>query len=443
VENIIRNNIGLVLSDVVHTIAIKDRGDRTIPEVQLLEQQLLRIKFLKQISRDNKLLSKLCGLFEVQRVPAGMPIFTQGQEGDRLFVILQGAVQVRKKSKVDPSQSIKCRSRPVRKTPSDADYNQALTRKYGRFLVELGAGDCFGELALVEDAPRSASAVCTQPTVLLFLTKGNYESTLKEFSDRIIFQPALNKRAGSDDIPNFDSNHSSLNGLERIRGFSNMVKDLPVCNKLIQSIGEDTFQQLCMDMNLRSIPPGHLIAQKGDLVKEVLIVIKGTAKQYISDSDTAQTSGGNAAAMPAGSHGNAAPPTSGPQTNHRPTDKCRFVGRGGVLQEVAVALAATQPWSVKAVDTCVVISIPRYSYRQHWPEKVRCYGMLHCMKKSFAFQHASTKELIGLMFHAQLETYQRGNRIDHDGSLCLVLSGTCKLRGRNGVVVASVAVTSG
>ncbi len=82
--------------------------------------------------------------------PAGRILFRTGDPGDRLFIIVEGRVRI---------------SRDV---PGMGEEN----------LVVLGPGDCFGELSVVDDAPRSADAHVHESCRLLELRKDQLEHLL-------------------------------------------------------------------------------------------------------------------------------------------------------------------------------------------------------------------------------------------------------------------------
>jgi len=65
-----------------------------------------------------------------QHYEANEVVFREGDKGDRLYVVVNGNVQI------------------VSEKPGQAPV----------FIAELGAGDCFGEMALVSDQPRNATA---------------------------------------------------------------------------------------------------------------------------------------------------------------------------------------------------------------------------------------------------------------------------------------------
>ena len=84
-------------------------------------------------------LSEIVSIMDIQRIKSGEHIFSEGEVGDGWYVIFEGTVIVRKR------------------TPFHRDQEVA----------ELGPGACFGEMALLDDAPRSAT-VMTNSALLAF-----------------------------------------------------------------------------------------------------------------------------------------------------------------------------------------------------------------------------------------------------------------------------------
>ena len=87
-------------------------------------------------------------------LPAGTTALEEGTEGASLFRIVRGEVAVRK-----------------------ADGERSIT------LATLGEGDYFGEMALFERAPRSASVVATEETELEELAAESFQAVLAEAPD--------------------------------------------------------------------------------------------------------------------------------------------------------------------------------------------------------------------------------------------------------------------
>ncbi len=88
---------------------------------------------------------------------AGQEIIQQGDSGDKFYVIRSGHVDV---TKQQPDGSSK-------------------------LLVKLTSGAYFGELALIDDAPRAATVTATEPTELLVLGKERFLEAVETNSDMV------------------------------------------------------------------------------------------------------------------------------------------------------------------------------------------------------------------------------------------------------------------
>ena len=102
-------------------------------------------------------LELLAGDAQPVDVPAGGYFFRQGEAGEHLFVLESGRVVVQRHTPRGPL--------PLR---------------------ELGPGDCFGEMALIDFAPRSASVQALEPSRAFALSTARlhrlYEQDLEQFA---------------------------------------------------------------------------------------------------------------------------------------------------------------------------------------------------------------------------------------------------------------------
>lgn len=112
-------------------------------------EYLKRVPLLREL--DAKDLAKLAGRTREEVFMAGAPIVEIGEPGDCLYIVLDGTVQV-----VYPVET-------------------------GEFeLARLGPGDFFGEMALLNDRPRSATVRATQPVRALALDKADFREIILE-----------------------------------------------------------------------------------------------------------------------------------------------------------------------------------------------------------------------------------------------------------------------
>ena len=100
---------------------------------------------------DPEALEKLSGLTHRVSFPTGARIVEMGESGLSLFIILEGRVRV-----LYPART--------------SDYE----------LARLGPGDFFGEMALLNDKPRSATVVALETVELLVLEQNDFRAVLLE-----------------------------------------------------------------------------------------------------------------------------------------------------------------------------------------------------------------------------------------------------------------------
>jgi CRP/FNR family transcriptional regulator len=102
------------------------------------------VKLLKTVELFDELtdeqLQRLAEISEPVDFDKGATIFAQGDQGDRLYIVASGEVEVR-----------------VGDNPKSA-----------RSQVFLGRGQIFGEMALIDRGPRSATTICSRNGTRLY-----------------------------------------------------------------------------------------------------------------------------------------------------------------------------------------------------------------------------------------------------------------------------------
>jgi CRP-like cAMP-binding protein len=110
---------------------------------------LRRIKMLADV--DEQLLASLLSYLEVVKVPPFGTVVKRGDHGDALFMVLEG--EVRARVLIDGREST---------------------------LTTMGVGDCFGEVAVVDQGPRSADVIANQPSVLIKVSEAALKKMFTE-----------------------------------------------------------------------------------------------------------------------------------------------------------------------------------------------------------------------------------------------------------------------
>lgn len=91
----------------------------------------------------------------MRSVPAGKLIFTEGEIGEEMYIIIEGEVEISKRTSVETSKT----------------------------LIVLKKGDIFGEMSLIEKKPRSATAIATAPTRLLSMDESLFFPMIEKNPD--------------------------------------------------------------------------------------------------------------------------------------------------------------------------------------------------------------------------------------------------------------------
>lgn len=110
-----------------------------------------RIKLLKSVplfsACDDKQLAFIATQVDEVDFESGRDLCREGGSGGEFFVILSGTAEV---------------------------------RRQGRHLGELKAGDFFGEIALLDGGPRTASVTAVSPMKCLVLSRGQFHNVIRQ-----------------------------------------------------------------------------------------------------------------------------------------------------------------------------------------------------------------------------------------------------------------------
>ena len=111
---------------------------------------LSEIPFFEEFSGDE--LDFFSRNLSLRSFPAETVLFRKGDIGDYLFFVVEGVVEVR----LDPTGN-----KPI-------------------IIATFDRGSCVGEMSIVDDYPRSAHVIVTEPSELLLLTRNRFQSICKE-----------------------------------------------------------------------------------------------------------------------------------------------------------------------------------------------------------------------------------------------------------------------
>lgn len=124
----------------------------------------------------------LSSIFTPNQIPEGRTVFIENMPGESLYLVKQGNVQI----------------------------SQMLAEVDEQNLVLLGAGDVFGEMAVIDGGNRSATARIVKNTVLYSLNRKAFNTLVSE-KPRLGLQLTLNiVRVFSDRIRSAKKNYQAM-----------------------------------------------------------------------------------------------------------------------------------------------------------------------------------------------------------------------------------------
>ena len=132
---------------------------KSILQTMFLDKEAKKqVNFLKKLylfeGLSDRAMFKIMGIMYAKEYPANEIIFSEKDIGRAVFIIKSGEVEITKSSK-------------------DTNKNIVLSK--------LSAGDFFGEMALLEEEPRSATARTTKNSELLFMYKVRFDALLEHY----------------------------------------------------------------------------------------------------------------------------------------------------------------------------------------------------------------------------------------------------------------------
>ena len=210
-------------------------------------------------------LERIAGLLRGRSVGADEQLFREGDPGDRFYIVHSGAIEI------------------VKERPRGDNERLAVKR----------AGEAFGEMSLLTDSPRSATARAVEASNLLFVTRDQFEELLGGDTLPLRLLRGLARALRALDV-RFAARESGASAIDALREFNSAVhrgltpKSDPSAPGHQVAGGtsqvKDAFTQSAwdflpwsggahlyavFDVKGHALPPAHLIALARALLREI------------------------------------------------------------------------------------------------------------------------------------------------------------------------------
>ncbi|MDD9939710.1 MAG: cyclic nucleotide-binding domain-containing protein [Myxococcales bacterium] len=173
-------------------------------------------------------LQRFLGSLAVRELPAGAHLAREGEAGQEAFVLVRGLLNV------------------VRTDESAV-------------LAALGPGAIFGEMALVSDAPRTASVVAVEPVVVLSISRAHLEALSHK-------DPAIGRELGT---------------FCHRRMVSNLILHSPI----LSAIAPEQRQRMVRRFETRAFKPGERLVKAGQPSQGLWLLASGGVEVRGRDRD--------------------------------------------------------------------------------------------------------------------------------------------------------------
>mmetsp|Transcript_4190 Transcript_4190/g.8406 ORF Transcript_4190/g.8406 Transcript_4190/m.8406 type:complete len:537 (+) Transcript_4190:1328-2938(+) len=181
-------------------------NQRTEEDLNLVQNYTRHIEFFAKLNEEQgneELHRACCRVMEFQYFYGGQFIFKYGEQGDFFCIILRGSVallQPKKKKRPTEeaagntaeaseehseagSESHKQTQELPGELPTQETVVESEEEKFSK-LAELHAGASFGELAILKDLPRSATAQCLDDTSLAVIKAADFNKILAAYEEK-------------------------------------------------------------------------------------------------------------------------------------------------------------------------------------------------------------------------------------------------------------------
>lgn len=235
----LKRNIGIAVE--ILKINQEYRGHKDIEALATATRHVRFFQELIEKEKSNHLHLECCKKLSYLEVPSGNFVFHKGDVGTAMYIVIEGEVRVMLPQNPDPAPS---ESGSGDKSNFYRRANTLLAESFVSVdLIEVAtmcAGQCFGEMALMNDRFRTASIQCKTDCKLAVLSKENYKivsgSIKRHFNERTRF-------------------------LESIPYFESWTKV--------------ALQRLSMNTQALNLKKGQFVFREGDLASEVFILKSG------------------------------------------------------------------------------------------------------------------------------------------------------------------------
>jgi len=264
--------------DQIRKALLKTAAHRSYDELLLLKQHISKTEFIKNTLSAGmfpKQMDELCRNLGIESYHEGDMVFRQNDVGDRMYIVLAGACEVRLRQRVELA------------------HGESEMRE--KVLFTCMPGQHFGEKALMNDEPRAASIVCSASCDLITISKGIYNALLKSAHADAAASGAKLDKPGTKGF--------ALKVLAKRREMRTALEIEAVASYLnwripfFKKFSPDQQLELCRVADAVSVWGRSVLFKQGSIGQAFYIVLSGSVEIWVANAE--QMAANNALALAA------------------------------------------------------------------------------------------------------------------------------------------------
>jgi CRP-like cAMP-binding protein len=239
---------------------------RSYDDLLLLKSYISKTEFItKDLAGvvNPRQMNDICRSLSLENVDAGEMVFNQGDNGDKVYIILTGKCEVRIRYRLDLTQG----------------QSEIREKSVGKFT----SGQYFGERALKFDEPRSASVLCLEKTSLLTLSKSIYLEVLEDARREDLVPPLRPEQLGTKEgVIKILSKVREKRTPQELDGVASyLYRRIP----FFQKFSMQQLIELCRVADSITIWGRSILFKQGQMGQAFYVILTGTVEVWVTSDN--------------------------------------------------------------------------------------------------------------------------------------------------------------
>jgi CRP-like cAMP-binding protein len=253
---------------LIHVL-LKTPENRSYDDLLVLKGFMLRTEFMhKNLAGivNPKQMNDLCRQLGLETYSSGDTVFNQGDIGDKVFILLDGACDLIVRYRIDLTQG-------------ESEIREKFIKTYRE------RGSYFGERALQFDEPRSGTVIASAYTSLITVSKNSYIAVIKEArldsaNEVVASAEQLGTKESVITVLSKMRDKRSNQELDAVAGY--LYRRIP----FFQRFTMPQLIELCRVAETVSVWGRSILFKQGSIGQAFYVVLTGTVEVWVNTTDT-------------------------------------------------------------------------------------------------------------------------------------------------------------